>query len=95
MVKPRVQLTLGFVVAVALIVAAVWLWLHNVIIVAAPVGALALGVAWAVVDNTMIYPAERSRRMAEATPDVGETPETSGIAPPHGTADGRGVTVPR
>ena len=62
--KRKAQLILGLTIALGLLVVAVWLWLHNVIIVAAPVGALALGVGWAAVDNTLIYPKERAQRLA-------------------------------
>jgi len=79
MVKPRARLALGslLAVAVALFAAAVWLWLHNVIIVAAPVAFLAAGCAWAGIDNALIYPKERARRQATeppAAPGVTTTP---------------------
>ena len=64
------QLAFGFTVALALLIAAVWLWLHNLIIFAAPVGALAVGAGWVTVDNILVYPAERERREAAA---AGET----------------------
>ena len=71
------QLSFGFAVALALLIAAVWLWVHNLIIFAAPVGALAVGAGWVTVDNILIYPAERERREAasaqpEQAPAAGE-----------------------
>lgn len=77
MVSPRTKLALGSLViaAVALMAAAVWLWLHNVIIVAAPVAFLAAGCAWAGIDNALIYPKERARRGAAALPDAPAVPE--------------------
>ena len=79
--KPGAQITLGFVAAVALLVAAIWLWLHNLIIFAAPVGALALGCAWVGIDNAVVYPAQRARRPALPAPD------TDGSTPPPATPD--------
>ena len=76
--RVKVQLSLGLAIAVGLLVAAVWLWLHNLIIVGAPVGALAAGVGWAAVDNTLIYPAERARRAA-ATAEDGGAPEPTEV----------------
>lgn len=78
--KLTVQLTFGFVVAVLLVVAAVWLWAHNLIIFAAPVGALAIGVGWVTVDNTLIYPAQKQRRAAEATPTDAPAPDAAAEA---------------
>jgi hypothetical protein len=94
MVKPQVQLTIGFVAAIVLMAAAVWLWLHNVIIVAAPVGALAIGAAWAGVDNALIYPAERAKRQMLQTPETPDTPGTTGIPPASPSTDSREFTVP-
>lgn len=76
--KVAAQLTFGFVVAVALLVAAVWLWTHNLIIFAAPVGALAVGAAWVTVDNTLIYPAQKQRRAEQATETATESTESAG-----------------
>lgn len=92
MVRPKVQLTLGFVAAAALMAAAIWLWFHNVIIVAAPVGALALGCAWAGVDNALIYPAQRAQRQALLNPPAAGGP-SDGPAPPE-SAPPSGVTAP-
>ena len=77
MVSPRAKLALGSLVtaAVALMAAAVWLWLHNVIIVAAPVAFLAAGCAWAGIDNALIYPKERARRHGAALPEPPAAPE--------------------
>lgn len=58
------KLAFGFAVALALLIAAVWLWVHNLIIFAAPVLALAVGAGWVTVDNILIYPVERARREA-------------------------------
>ena len=91
--KRTAQLTLGLTAALGLLIAAIWLWLHNVIIVAAPVGALALGVGWATVDNTLIYPKERARRQAAESLE----PPSAAPDPPPAAApiDSRDVTVPR
>lgn len=78
--KPAIQVALGFAAAAALLAAAVWLWLHTLIVFAAPVGALALGVAWVGVDNALVYPAERARKAA---------------ATPSEPADPSEITVPR
>lgn len=70
-----VQLTVGLTIAVGLLVAAVLLTVHGLLIVGAPVGALAVGVGWATVDNTLVYPAERARRAAargEAVENIGD-----------------------
>ncbi|MGH7687777.1 MAG: hypothetical protein ACREN2_13320 [Candidatus Dormibacteria bacterium] len=79
------QLALGFAVALALLIAAVWLWLHNLIIFAAPVGALAAGAAWVTVDNILIYPDERARREAAtaqpAQPSAGAEAQLLGAPP--------------
>ena len=94
MVSPRAKLALGSLVtaAVALMAAAVWLWLHNVIIVAAPVAFLAVGCAWAGVDNALIYPKERARGQAAQLPE----PPTTGDPPTAPAAiDPRELTVPR
>lgn len=92
-VSPRAKLVLGSLVttALALMAAAVWLWLHNVIIVAAPVAFLAVGCAWAGIDNTLIYPKERARRDATQLPPTPATPEQP-TAP--AAIDSRDVTVP-
>ena len=71
--KPGAQITIGFVAAVALLVAAIWLWLHNLIIFAAPVGALAVGSAWVGIDNAVLYPAQRARRQGLPLPEVDGT----------------------
>lgn len=76
--KPSVQVTLGFVAAAALLWAAVWLWTHNWIVIAAPVGALALGAAWVGVDNAIIYPAQRAQRDAAL---ADETETTTAVHP--------------
>lgn len=86
--SPRAKLALGSLVtaAVALMAAAVWLWLHNVIIVAAPVAFLAVGCAWAGIDNALIYPKERARRDAATltgAPAVPDQPSTAAAADPH------------
>lgn len=90
--SPRTKLALGSLLtaAVALMAAAVWLWVHNVIIVAAPVGFLAAGCAWAGIDNALIYPKERARREA-AVPAGPAAP-----APPATPAavDSTEITVP-
>lgn len=86
--KASTQISFGLIAAAALLWAAVWLWLHNWIIFAAPVGALALGVAWVGVDNAIIYPAQRARR--QNGPEVG-APEDAAPAP-FDTSD---ITVPR
>lgn len=78
--KPGVQVTLGFLAAAALLWAAVWLWTHNWIVIAAPVGALAMGAAWVGVDNAIIYPAERARRAAALAADT-----ATGMAGPAAT----------
>lgn len=83
--KPSVQVSLGFIAAAVLVWAAVWLWTHNWIIFAAPVGVLALGVAWVGVDNAIIYPAERARRQSAAAA------EDTAPAP----SDHSDITVPR
>lgn len=89
----RTKLALGSLVtaAVALMAAAVWLWLHNVIIVAAPVAFLAAGCAWAGVDNALIYPKERARRQAA---EPSEPPAAAGRTTTPGAADPREITVP-
>jgi hypothetical protein len=53
--KALLQLVIGFAVAVALMVFAVVLWLHTLIIFAAPVGFLSVGVAWVSIDNRFVY----------------------------------------
>ena len=63
-------MTGGIVVAAGLLVAAVWLWTHNLIVFAAPVGFAAAGAAWVGVDNAIIYPRQRAR----ALPDTGSAP---------------------
>lgn len=92
MVKPRAKLALASLVAaaVALMAAAVWLWVHNVIIVAAPVAFLAAGCAWAGVDNAVIYPKERARREATELP---EPPAVPGLAGTPDASDSHGVTA--
>lgn len=93
MVSPRAKLALGSLVtaAVALMAAAVWLWLHNVIIVAAPVAFLAAGCAWAGVDNALIYPKERARRQGAQLPE----PPTAADEPATPAAsDSREITAP-
>lgn len=94
--KPSVQVTLGFVAAVALLWVAVWLWVHNWIVFAAPVGALALGAAWVGIDNAFIYPAQRARREAALS---GES-DTAAAAqrepvPASEASDPSQLTVPR
>ncbi|MBV8529395.1 MAG: hypothetical protein JOZ75_13880 [Candidatus Dormibacteraeota bacterium] len=74
----------------ALMTAAVWLWLHNVIIVAAPVAFLAVGCGWAGIDNAVIYPKERARRQAMAPPEPGAADLPAAPPPP----DSREITVP-
>jgi len=81
MVKKVLTLVIGFTAAAGLLVATVWLWLHNLIIFAAPVGFLAAGAAWVAVDNAVIYPNQRARAAALESP--GET------------GDGAQLTVPR
>ena len=90
--SPRAKLALGSLVtaAVALMAAAVWLWLHNVIIVAAPVAFLSVGCAWAGIDNALIYPKERARRLAAELPEAPALPEQP-AAP--AAADSRDVTA--
>lgn len=94
MVNPSAKLAFGLLLggAVVLMVGAVWLWLHNVIILAAPVAFLALGCGWAGIDNALIYPKERARR--EGT-DVLEAPGHPEPAPPPSAADAHKITVPR
>lgn len=77
-------LVIGFTVAAGLLVATVWLWVHNLIIFAAPVGFLAAGAAWVAVDNTLIYPNQRAR--AAGVPM---------LEPPNEGGDGAGVSVSR
>lgn len=91
--NPRAKLAFGALVsaAVVLMVGAVWLWMHNVIILAAPVAFLALGCAWAGIDNALIYPKERARR--EGT-DVLEAPGHPEPVPPPPAADASEITVP-
>lgn len=90
--SPRAKLALGSLVtaAVALMAAAVWLWLHNVIIVAAPVAFLAAGCAWAGIDNALIYPKERARRQAAQLP---EPPTTADLSTAPAAPDSREITV--
>lgn len=92
MVNPRAKLALGALItaAVALMAAAVWLWVHNVIIVAAPVAFLAVGCAWAGIDNALIYPKERARRQAAQSPEAPPATEPPAAAP---AIDSRDVTV--
>lgn len=59
------ELTLGFTVAAGLFVATVVLWVHSLIIFAAPVGFLAVGSVWVAVDNTLIYPRRRAAQASE------------------------------
>jgi hypothetical protein len=77
--RASVHLLLGFVSATVLLWAAVWLWTHNLIVFAAPVGALALGLAWVGLDNAVIYPAQRARREDDPVP---EQPERSDVTVP-------------
>ena len=90
--SPRAKLALGSLVtaAVALMAAAVWLWLHNVIIVAAPVAFLAVGCAWAGIDNALIYPKERARRQAAELP---EPPTAADQTTTPAEVDSREITV--
>lgn len=85
MVSPRTKVALGSLVtaAVALMAAAVWLWLHNVIIVAVPVAFLAAGCAWAGIDNALIYPKERARRQATEPPAAPGLTTTPPATDPH------------
>ena len=91
--KPRAKLALAALVsaAVALMAAAVWLWVHNVIIVAAPLAFLAVGCAWAGIDNALIYPKERARREAAQPP---EPPPAPGLTETPEATDPHEVTVP-
>ena len=84
MMKKALTLGVGFIVAAGLLVATVWLWVHSLIIFAAPVGFLAAGVAWVAVDNTFIYPNQRLRAAGAATPE-----------PPADASDGAPFSVPR
>ena len=59
--RTAVQLTLGAIAFAGLMVAAVFLWVHNWIIFAAPVAFLAVGAVWVAIDNTVIYPKQRAR----------------------------------
>ena len=90
--SPRTKLALGSLLtaAVALMAAAIWLWLHNVVIVAAPVAFLAVGCAWAGIDNALIYPKERARRGEATLPGAPSVPEQP--APP-AAVDARDITV--
>jgi hypothetical protein len=63
--KALLQLVIGFAVAGVLMVLAVVLWLHTLIIFAAPVGFLSLGVTWVTIDNRFVY-----RPAATPTADV-------------------------
>lgn len=93
MMSPRTKLALGSLVtaAVALMAAAVWLWLHNVIIVAAPVAFLAVGCAWAGIDNALIYPKERARRLGTEPP---EAPPAAAPTTTPAAIDSREITAP-
>ena len=83
--QKALTLVIGFTAAAGLMVAAVWMWLHNLIIFAAPVGFLAAGAAWVAIDNVYIYPNQRAR-----------TPGTAVLEPPGGDAtDGAPLSVPR
>lgn len=93
MVKPRAKLALAALVAaaVALMAAAIWLWVHNVVIVAAPVAFLAAGCAWAGIDNALIYPKERARRQTTQLPEPPAAPDLTGAQE---APDPHEVTVP-
>ena len=90
--SPRTKLALGSLLtaAASLMAAAIWLWLHNVIIVAAPVAFLAVGCAWAGIDNALIYPKERARRGEATLPGAPALPDQPATP---ATGDSREITV--
>ncbi len=55
MLRSALALTLGAVVAVALMVFAVLLWQRTLIIFAAPLGVASLATVWVTIDNQFLY----------------------------------------
>jgi len=78
-VKMALQLLVGAVVAGGLMVAAIALWLRNLLIFGAPLLVASLAAAWVAVDNVFVYP--RRRQTAIEGQDVVES-----LSPP-GSAD--------
>jgi len=76
-VTKALQFALGMCVAAGLAVATVALWMHTLIIFAAPVGALGVAIVWVTLDNLLIYP--RRKQTAAAT---GEPAEEAPLSPP-------------
>lgn len=80
--RTALQFGLGMCVAAGLAVATVALWMHTLIIFAAPVGALCLAIVWVTLDNLLIYP-RRKERAAAAAGD----PATDGVVSPPETGE--------
>ena len=63
--KAGFKLVIGGAVAVALMVAAVTLWMRNLIVFAAPLGVASVAAGWATFDNQFVYGRRRTRRRVD------------------------------
>ena len=76
--KAGFKLVIGSAVAVALMVAAVTLWMRNLIVFAAPLGVASLAAGWATFDNQFVYGRRKARgRVDDLSPAHADDTEES------------------